>query len=100
MDGERNSAPGEGAGKAREIELRTEKMAFGGQALGRVNRFVVFVDDALPGELVRARVYKKKKDFAFARAVEVLEASPDRVAPGCAWSGNCGGYSRARRLRW
>ncbi|MBR6021253.1 MAG: 23S rRNA (uracil(1939)-C(5))-methyltransferase RlmD [Kiritimatiellae bacterium] len=93
MDGERNSAPGEGAGKAREIELRTEKMAFGGQALGRVNRFVVFVDDALPGELVRARVYKKKKDFAFARAVEVLEASPDRVAPGCAWSGNCGGCS-------
>lgn len=78
-------------GDPREITVRTEKMAFGGQVLARLNRFVVFVDDALPGELVRARIYKKKKDFAFARAVEVLEASPDRVPPTCAWMGNCGG---------
>jgi 23S rRNA (uracil1939-C5)-methyltransferase len=66
-------------------------MAFGGQVVARLNRFVVFVDDALPGETVRVRVYKKKKDFAFARAVEVLEPSPDRVPPTCAWLGDCGG---------
>ena len=52
----------------REYELRMEKMAFGGQAIARLDRFVLFVDDALPGELARVRVYKKKKDFAFARA--------------------------------
>ena len=73
------------------IRLATEKMAFGGQAIARDNRFVYFVDDALPGETVLATVYKRKKNFAFARAVEVLAASPDRVPPTCPWMGRCGG---------
>ena len=76
-----------------ELVLRTEKIVHGGQALARHDRFVVFVDDALPGETVRARVYKKKRQFAFARAIEVIEASPDRIAPNCPWAGDCGGCS-------
>ena len=75
----------------KEIELTIEKMAFGGQAIARADRFVYFVDDALPDEVVRAVVYKRKKDFACARAVEVLKASPDRVAATCPWMGRCGG---------
>nr|HRT06270.1 TRAM domain-containing protein [Kiritimatiellia bacterium] len=55
-----------------ELVVRTEKMVYGGQALARADRFVVFVDDALPNETVRARLYKKKKQFAFGRAVEIL----------------------------
>lgn len=73
------------------LELVTEKLAFGGQAIARLDRFVYFVDDALPGETVRAVVYKRKKNFAFARAVEILKASPDRVPPTCPWMGRCGG---------
>lgn len=76
-----------------ELTVRTEKIVHGGQALARDDRFVVFVDDALPGETVRARIYKKKKQFAFGRAIEVLEASPDRIAPDCPWAGACGGCS-------
>lgn len=75
----------------KEIELTIEKMAFGGQAIARADRFVYFVDDALPGEVVKAVVYKRKKDFACARAVEVLKASPDRVPASCPWMGRCGG---------
>lgn len=74
-----------------ELTVRTEKIVHGGQALARDDRFVVFVDDALPNETVRARIYKKKKQFAFGRAVEVIEASPDRIEPDCPWAGNCGG---------
>ena len=76
-----------------ELTVRTEKIVHGGQALARDDRFVVFVDDALPNETVRARIYKKKKQFAFGRAVEVLEASPDRIEPDCPWAGDCGGCS-------
>ena len=74
-----------------EIELVTEKIAFGGQAIARLDRFVYFVDDALPGETVRAVVYKRKKNFAFARAVAILSPSPDRVPPTCPCQGRCGG---------
>jgi 23S rRNA (uracil1939-C5)-methyltransferase len=76
-----------------ELTVRTEKIVHGGQALARDDRFVVFVDDALPNETVRARIYKKKKQFAFGRAIEILEASPDRVVPDCPWAGDCGGCS-------
>ncbi len=76
-----------------ELVVRTEKMVYGGQALARDERFVVFVDDALPNETVRARLYKKKKKFAFGRAVEILEAAPERIPSDCAWTGDCGGCS-------
>ena len=74
-----------------ELTVRTEKIVHGGQALARDDRFVVFVDDALPNETVRARIYKKKKKFAFGRAIEILEASPDRIPSECPWAGDCGG---------
>lgn len=74
-----------------EIIVKTEKIVHGGQALARADRFVVFVDDALPGETVRARIYKKKKSFAFARAIEILEPAPERIPSDCAWTGDCGG---------
>ena len=74
-----------------ELVVRTEKMVYGGQALARADRFVVFVDDALPHETVRARIYKKKKNFAFARAIEILEAAPERIPSDCPWTGDCGG---------
>ncbi len=76
-----------------ELVVQTEKMVYGGQALARADRFVVFVDDALPGETVRARLYKKKKNFAFGRAIEILAAAPERVPSECALSGDCGGCS-------
>lgn len=74
-----------------ELTVRTEKMVYGGQALARADRFVVFVDDALPNETVRAVLYKKKKKFAFGRAVEILEAAPERIPSDCPWTGDCGG---------
>jgi 23S rRNA (uracil1939-C5)-methyltransferase len=74
-----------------ELVVRTEKMVYGGQALARNDRFVVFVDDALPNETVRVRLYKKKKKFAFGRAIEILEAAPERIPSDCDLTGDCGG---------
>ena len=74
-----------------ELVVRTEKMVYGGQALARADRFVVFVDDALPNETVRVRLYKKKKQFAFGRAIEILEPAPERIPSDCPWTGDCGG---------
>ena len=76
-----------------EIVVEPTAMAAGGSALARdAGGRVVFVDGALPGERVRARVVDTRKDFARAVAVDILEPSPDRVAPPCpALAAGCGG---------
>jgi 23S rRNA (uracil1939-C5)-methyltransferase len=74
-----------------ELELRIDSLAYGGNGVGRLNGFVVFVRGALPGDRVRATVTKVKRGFAEAVAGEVLEASPDRVDAPCPHFGVCGG---------
>ena len=73
------------------LELRIDKMAFGGQGVARVNGFVIFVRGAMPGDRLLAQVFKKKKDYAEARMTELIEPSPDRVHAKCPYSGHCGG---------
>lgn len=79
---DRNSSP-----------VRLERPATGG-AVGRLDDGrVVFVRHALPGELVRVDVTESTSKFSRGDAVEILEASPDRVAPPCRYAhpGGCGG---------
>jgi 23S rRNA (uracil1939-C5)-methyltransferase len=73
-----------------ELELRIDSLAFGGAGVARRNGYVVFVDGAFPGDLVRARVHHRKRAYAQARTVELLEAGDDRVPaladhPGAPW---------------
>ncbi|MEA2279911.1 MAG: rRNA (uracil1939-C5)-methyltransferase [Solirubrobacteraceae bacterium] len=64
-----------------ELELTVDSLAHGGNGVARLEGYVVFVAGAVPGDRVRAVVGKAKKAYAEARAVEVLEPSPDRIAP-------------------
>jgi 23S rRNA (uracil1939-C5)-methyltransferase len=66
-----------------ELELRIDSLAFGGEGVARLGDggYVVFVAGAVPGDRVRAVVYKRKRSYAHARAVEVLDPSPERIAP-------------------
>ncbi len=77
--------------KGQELELVVEKLAFGGKALAKVEGFVVFLDRALPGQTVRARIVGRKRRFAEARVVEVLKQAPNHVEPFCTHFGFCGG---------
>src|SRR3954465_15037791 len=64
-----------------ELDLRIDSLANGGAGVARLDGYVVFVRDAVPGDRVRAQVTKSKRAYAEARAVEVLEPSPDRIPP-------------------
>jgi 23S rRNA (uracil1939-C5)-methyltransferase len=66
-----------------ELELRVEGLAHGGAGIARRDGYVVFVENALPGDLVRAKVLKAKRDYAKARTVGLLEPSADRVPQRC-----------------
>src|SRR4051795_3885234 len=64
-----------------EIDLRIDSLAYGGAGVARLDGYVVFVRDAVPGDRVRARITKRKRAYAEARAVSVIEPSPDRIPP-------------------
>jgi 23S rRNA (uracil1939-C5)-methyltransferase len=66
-----------------ELELRIDSLAFGGEGVARLGDggYVVFVAGAIPGDLVRAVVHKRKRSYAHARTLKVLEPSPERIAP-------------------
>ena len=66
-----------------ELELRIDSLAFGGEGVARLGDqgYVVFVAGGIPGDRVRALVYKRKRSYAHARVIEVLEPSPERIPP-------------------
>ncbi len=66
-------------------------LAFGGKGVARINGYTVFVDQAVPMDRVSARIIRKKKNFAEARIMKLLEPSPYRITPPCPYSGYCGG---------
>jgi 23S rRNA (uracil1939-C5)-methyltransferase len=74
-----------------ELELHVDSLAYGGNGVARLNGFVVSVRRGLPGDTVRARVTKVKRNHAEALAVEVLEPGEARVDAPCAHYPACGG---------
>jgi 23S rRNA (uracil1939-C5)-methyltransferase len=73
------------------LELTIDDIAFGGEGVGRVNEFVVFVPFVLVGEVVEVEIIGVKKNFARAKLLRVEKPSPDRVEPACRYFGQCGG---------
>ncbi|MGH2901252.1 MAG: 23S rRNA (uracil(1939)-C(5))-methyltransferase RlmD [Solirubrobacteraceae bacterium] len=67
--------------KGAEIELTVDALAYGGNGVARMEGYVVFVSGAVPGDRVRATVTKRKRAYAEARTLELLEPSPERIAP-------------------
>jgi tRNA/tmRNA/rRNA uracil-C5-methylase (TrmA/RlmC/RlmD family) len=95
-----------------EIELEIATLMNLGSGLGRVAlpgeteaKWVVMVPFTLPGERVRARVFRNHKNFSEADLIGVLAPSPHRVAPRCPLFGRCGGcqyqhLAYAGQLAW
>jgi 23S rRNA (uracil1939-C5)-methyltransferase len=77
--------------KGEELELHVDSLAYGGNGVARLDGFVVFVRRGLPGDTVRARVTKVKRNHAEALAVEVLQSGLQRVDAPCAHYPACGG---------
>ena len=88
-----------------EIELMIDTLTNLGLGLGRVDDWVVMIPFALPGERIRARVFRNHKNYSDADLIEVLEPSPHRVEPRCPLFGTCGGcqyqnFDYAQQLLW
>ena len=73
------------------MEVRIEKLVYGGDGLAHHEGQTVFVPLVLPGELVSIVPAERKKKFVRGRLERVVEASPERVAAPCPYFGRCGG---------
>ncbi|QDY85628.1 23S rRNA (uracil(1939)-C(5))-methyltransferase RlmD [Paenibacillus polymyxa] len=74
-----------------EVVIDIIGMNHDGEGVGRVEGFTLFVPGALPGEKVRVKVLKTKKQYGYAKLLDIAQASPDRIAAPCAIYDQCGG---------
>ncbi|CAI8309465.1 MAG: 23S rRNA (uracil-C(5))-methyltransferase RlmCD [Opitutia bacterium UBA7350] len=74
-----------------EVEVKVESLTNLGMGVGRVNGWVVMVPFVIPGETVRARIFRNFSNYSDADLVEVLKRSPQRVEPLCPRFQTCGG---------
>ena len=73
------------------LELRIEDLTHDGRGVARANKKAIFVNGALPGELVQARIVKRHRQYDEAVVTAVLEASAERIVPACVHVGVCSG---------
>ena len=81
------STTGTRAHRGEELELEIDSLAQGGRGVARADGYVVFVSGALPGDRVRARLTRARRDYAEGTAVELLRPSADRIAERCLHEG-------------
>lgn len=68
-----------------------EDMGVNGEGIGKVDGYPLFVKDAIIGDVAKVKVMKAKKNYAYARLMEIITPSKDRVAPKCPVAKQCGG---------
>ena len=71
--------------------MQIDDIAFGGEGVGRVDGFVVFVPLVIERETVEATITEVKTNFARAELEKVVTTADSRIEPECKYFGNCGG---------
>lgn len=74
-----------------KLILTIHDLAFGGEGVGRIDDFVIFVPFVIVGETVAVEITEVKKNFARAKLLRIVTPSPERVAPECRYFTQCGG---------
>ncbi|MBN1473329.1 MAG: class I SAM-dependent RNA methyltransferase [Syntrophaceae bacterium] len=73
------------------VNIEIESVAFGGDGVGRVDNFVVFVPFSAPGDKLEIEIVQRKKKFARGKILKVIKSSEASVKPLCRYYENCGG---------
>jgi 23S rRNA (uracil1939-C5)-methyltransferase len=73
------------------VSLAIDDLAFGGEGVGRLNGYVIFVRNGLPGDRLRVRLVEARGRYGRAVIEAIEEPSPHRVAAPCPYFGRCGG---------
>lgn len=80
-----------GMKKNDQVPLDVVDQGVGGEGIGKVGAYPVFIEGALPGERVEVRLLKVNKNYGFGKLLQVLEPSPHRQEAPCPYYDRCGG---------
>lgn len=73
------------------VEVTITDIGNDGEGIGKVGGYTLFIKDALPGDVVSAKIMKAKKSYAYAHLEQIVTPSSDRVEPKCPIARQCGG---------
>ena len=73
------------------LEIEITDQGTTGEGIGKVSGYTLFVKDTVIGDVAKGKVMKAKKNYAFARLVEIVKPSKYRVEPLCPVAKSCGG---------
>ena len=74
-----------------QVTIEIEDIGTDGAGIGKADGYTLFVKDAVIGDIIKAKVIKAKKTYGYARLMEIITASKDRVEPVCPVARQCGG---------
>ena len=78
--------------KNKEYTLKIVSQGYEGEGIAKIDeKYPIFIEGALKDELVKVKIIKVNKNFAYGKLIEVLESSKDRVDPCCSIYKRCGG---------
>ena len=74
-----------------QVTIEIEDIGTDGAGIGKADGYTLFVKDAVIGDIIKAKVIKAKKTYGYARLMEIITPSKDRVEPVCPVARQCGG---------
>lgn len=74
-----------------EFELEIDDIGTEGEGIAHIDGYALFIKDAIPGDVVRVKVIKAKKNYGYGRLIKIVKTSKDRVQPVCPVARQCGG---------
>ena len=73
------------------VEVTIEDIGVSGEGIGKVDGYTLFVKDTVIGDVANVKIMKAKKNYGYARLIDIIKPSKDRVKPACAIARQCGG---------
>ena len=73
------------------VQITIEDIGVSGEGIGKIDGYTLFVKETVIGDVVNVKIMKAKKNYGYARLVDIVKPSKDRVEPACAIARQCGG---------
>jgi len=77
--------------KGEEINLTIDSLSYGGKGISKYDGIVIFTNNVLPGQIIKAKIIKKKKSYLEAVPIEIIKESPFKQKEKCNHFYDCGG---------